>query len=76
LLLRLDASLFDNGLLEHLAAALEPYRRGNCPVWVEYARPDARVEIAFDRSWNVRPEDALLNQLRGLVGEGGVRLDY
>jgi len=76
LVLSLDASRFGNGLLDHLASTLAPYREGRCPVWVDYTRPGIRAEILFDQTWKVRPAERLLRQLRGLVGEEKVRLEY
>ncbi len=76
LLLALDASQFGNGLLDQLQAALTPYRSGRCPVHVDYRRPGARAELTLASNWQVRPSQALLRQLQGLLGSERVRLDY
>ncbi|HXH03970.1 MAG TPA: DNA polymerase III subunit alpha [Candidatus Competibacteraceae bacterium] len=76
LVLSLDARQFGNGLLDHLAGTLAQYRNGNCPVWVDYRRCDARADLVLGPGWRVVPADALLRRLRELVGEQAVKLDY
>jgi DNA polymerase-3 subunit alpha len=76
LILSLDADRFGNGLLDELAGTLAPYRKGNCPVWIDYIRPGARAKLAFDESWRVKPSEALLKNLRQLVGPDKVQLEY
>jgi len=74
--LTLDASLFGNGLVNHLADTLTPFRDGQCPVWVDYHRPGARAELTLGAAWKVRPEERLLRELRQLVGQQAVRVEY
>ncbi len=76
LVLSLDTGSFGNGLLDHLAAALAPYRQGKCPVWVDYRGVSARAEIVLGQDWRVQPSEALLRELRGLVGEEKVSMVY
>ena len=76
LVLSLDAGHFQNGLLDHLVEALNPYREGRCSVWVDYRGADAQAQIIFDRSWRVQPNEALLRELQSLIGERRVRLEY
>ncbi|MFO1428621.1 MAG: OB-fold nucleic acid binding domain-containing protein [Candidatus Competibacteraceae bacterium] len=76
LVLSLDAGRFNNGLLEHLAATLAPHRQGKCQIQVDYTRTDARASIVLGQDWRVKPSEALLRELRGLVGEEKVRVVY
>ncbi|MDQ2696312.1 MAG: DNA polymerase III subunit alpha, partial [Pseudomonadota bacterium] len=76
LVLRLDSRACGNGLVQHLAETLAPFRQGNCPIVVDYSRADARALLELDPQWRVRPTGELLKRLRGLVGEERVRLDY
>ncbi|HYQ91065.1 MAG TPA: DNA polymerase III subunit alpha, partial [Candidatus Competibacteraceae bacterium] len=76
LVLSLDASRFNNGLLEHLVATLAPHRQGKCQIQVDYTRTDARASIILGQDWRVKPSEALLRELRGLVGEEKVRVVY
>jgi DNA polymerase-3 subunit alpha len=76
LVLQLHAQHFGNGLLDHLAETLAPYRPGHCPVWVDYTGTKARADIVFGADWQVTPADTLLRSLRELVGEQHVNLIY
>ena len=76
LVLSLDASRFGNGLIDHLAETLTPFRQGQCRITVDYTGHDARAEVQFDADWQVRPTERLLRQLRNLVGESHIRLEY
>lgn len=75
--LRLDAQQCATGMLRQLAKVLAEHRpEGRCAVWVEYTGSGARVGLAFGQHWRVRPSEALLKQLRELVGTERVRLRY
>ncbi len=76
LVLSLDVSRFNNGLLEHLAATLAPHRQGKCQIQVDYTGADARASIVLGQDWRVKPSEVLLKELRGLVGEEKVRVVY
>ncbi|HRY15343.1 MAG TPA: DNA polymerase III subunit alpha, partial [Candidatus Competibacteraceae bacterium] len=78
LLLRLDAAQCAAGALRQLASLLAEHRTGGrCSVWIEYAGPQARVELVLGQNWRVKPSDALLKRLRELAGaEGRVALLY
>ena len=77
LLLRLDAEQCAAGVLRELVGVLAEHRAdGRCAVWVEYLGSSARVELAFGSDWRVKPCEALLKRLRGLVGADRVQLRY
>jgi DNA polymerase-3 subunit alpha len=77
LVLRLDQRRCEAGLLHQLASVLAEHRaEGRCAVWVEYAGPDAWVELAFGQNWRVKPSEALLDRLRDLAGPEAVQLRY
>ncbi len=59
-----------------LAAILEPYREGSCPVLIDYSRSDARGQLVLGQQWQVRPADELLQQLRDVYGRDKVSLVY
>lgn len=63
-------------LVQSLQAALNPYRGGHCGVLMEYHRADATSLIRFGQDWQIRPADALIKRLRGLLGEDAVRVIY
>lgn len=76
LVLHLHAQHFGNGIVDHLAATLAPYRQGQCPIWIDYTGDHARAEIVLGLDWQVIPTDALLRSLKALVGDQHVTLLY
>ena len=59
-----------------LQAILEPYRNGECNVFVHYKGAEAQARLTLGERWCVRPARELLDQLSELVGNDGVRLVY
>ncbi|WMQ74978.1 MAG: DNA polymerase III subunit alpha [Sodalis sp.] len=66
----------DDQLLNRLRLSLEPYRSGTIPVYLYYQRQDARARLRFGATWRVTPTDRLLNDLRTLVGNEQVELQF
>ena len=66
----LDATAGTQIAARRLEELLTPYRNGDCPVRVQYRHPQAHGEYMLGPDWRIRPEDALLDQLRGWL-EGG-----
>jgi DNA polymerase-3 subunit alpha len=64
------------GLTERLAAILEPWRPGPCPVTIEYATAAASGALNLGSEWSVRASRELLEQLEGLVGSGALEVLY
>ena len=63
-------------LTERLAAILEPWRPGPCPITIEYATASARGALNLGAEWSVRASRELLEQLEGLVGSGALEVLY
>jgi DNA polymerase III subunit alpha len=63
-------------LTERLAAILEPWRPGPCPVTIEYTGAAASGALNLGSEWNVRASRELLEQLEGLVGTGALEVLY
>ncbi|HEV2229484.1 MAG TPA: DNA polymerase III subunit alpha [Steroidobacteraceae bacterium] len=63
-------------LTERLAAILEPWRPGPCPVTLEYATASATGALNLGAEWSVRASRELLEQLEGLVGSGALEVVY
>jgi DNA polymerase-3 subunit alpha len=63
-------------LTERLAAILEPWRPGPCPVTIEYDTAAARGALNLGAEWNVRASRELLEQLEGLLGSGALQVLY
>ncbi|ACX89083.1 DNA polymerase III subunit alpha [Pectobacterium parmentieri] len=66
----------DDQLLNRLRQSLEPHRSGTIPVHLYYQREDARARLRFGAAWRVTPADTLLNELRTLVGNEQVELEF
>ncbi len=66
----------DDQLLNRLRQSLEPHRSGTIPVHLYYQREDARARLRFGATWRVTPTDRLLNDLRTLVGNEQVELEF
>ncbi|MFB6422113.1 MAG: DNA polymerase III subunit alpha [Candidatus Malihini olakiniferum] len=63
-------------LLNSLRQSLEPYRSGTIPVYLYYQREDACARLRFGAAWHVTPTDVLLNNLRTLLGNTQVELEF
>ncbi len=66
----------DDQLLNRLRSALEPHRSGTIPVHLYYQREDARARLRFGATWRVTPTDNLLTDLRTLLGNEQVELEF
>ncbi|WP_409309613.1 DNA polymerase III subunit alpha [Pectobacterium sp. B1J-3] len=66
----------DDQLLNRLRQSLEPHRSGTIPVHLYYQREDARARLRFGAAWRITPTDTLLNELRTLVGNEQVELEF
>ena len=74
--LSLCPSDFGNGLASRLEQLLEQHRSGSCRVVIDYSREDARAKLALGPTWTVSPSEALVDDLRDLVGRDRVSLEY
>ncbi|WP_111656140.1 DNA polymerase III subunit alpha [Isoalcanivorax indicus] len=73
--LTLDAEV-QARLPELLRGALSPFRGGGCPVAVRLKHPRGSGLLWLGEEWKIRPEQALLEDLRNRFGEQAVRIEY
>ncbi|UAB69453.1 DNA polymerase III subunit alpha [Vibrio sp. SCSIO 43132] len=66
----------DEHFFERFNQILEPHRAGTVPVNVYYQRSDARARITLGAEWRVTPTDTLLDDLKQLLGQGQVELEF
>ncbi|MGK2946656.1 MAG: DNA polymerase III subunit alpha [Candidatus Malihini olakiniferum] len=66
----------NNQLLNYLRQSLESHRSGTIPVHFYYQRENACVRLRFSAAWRVTPTDMLLNDLRTLLGNTQVELEF
>src|SRR5690554_2974181 len=62
--------------VERLQSLLGPFRDGGCPVRLRYRNAVAEVELPFGEAWRVRPDDALLDNLREWLPGDAVEVLY
>ena len=76
LAISLDRKKTHNGIVQHLAESLVPYRDGNCPVVVRYRNGKAQADLKLGKAWRVMPTDECLARLRKLAGDDNVTVYY
>ncbi|ENM5760583.1 DNA polymerase III subunit alpha [Vibrio mimicus] len=69
-------SQIDQQFFERFSHILEPHRAGTVPVNVYYQRPDARARLTLGTEWRVTPSDTLLDELKQLLGNDQVELEF
>ena len=72
----INHSQIDSHFFERFGQILEPHRAGSVPVNVYYQRPDARAKLTLGTEWRVTPSDALLDELKQLLGKSQVELEF
>jgi DNA polymerase-3 subunit alpha len=77
---RITIRLADNEtglkLVGELKTALEPFRRGNCEVSIEYRNDAGEALLTFGEAWAVRPTRELRERLSRLLGEDRYKIHY
>ena len=73
---QIQADAVTDGFCARLRDVLQPYRDGDIPIRFDYIRPDATTTLYPDEQWRVHPSDKLLSQLRTLIGDHAVELEY
>ncbi len=74
--LEMTISAPPDDLAEKLVTTLTPHRQGRCLVLIHYHRQEAQVELELGNNWRIKPNAALLGQLKALVGEDKVKVIY
>ncbi|MDA9557222.1 DNA polymerase III subunit alpha [Vibrio sp.] len=55
---------------------IAPYRSGTIPVHVYYQTSDARARLTLGTEWRVTPTDTLIDDLKQLLGQDQVELEF
>ena len=74
--IRVDESRAANGFLKNLGNVLQPFREGDCPVWINYTKHSASAVLSLGDEWKIQPSDELINRLNDLVGDKMVKVVY
>ena len=65
-----------NGFIGSLADVLQPFRQGDCPVWINYQGQHATARMALGQDWCIHPTDELLHRLTEVAGPDNFRMVY
>jgi DNA polymerase-3 subunit alpha len=63
-------------LIGELKTTLEPFRRGNCEVSIEYRNDSGEALLTCGEAWAVRPTRELRERLSRLLGEDRYKIHY
>jgi len=74
--IQVDKRQVGSGFIEQFTQALTPHKEGTCPVRVFYQREEARGMLELGVQWRVSPADVLLYDLKELLGEENVTLQF
>ena len=66
----------DEQFFERFSQILEPYRAGSIPVNVYYRKSDAQACLTLGTEWRITPSDTLLDELKQLLGQNQVELEF
>ena len=66
----------NRSILLRLQQIFEPYRHGSVPVNLYYHRDDSVVRIQFGTTWRIVPEDALIVELKTLLGNDRIEFEF
>jgi len=59
-----------------LCEILQPFRGGQCPIYLDYVTLNDKAALQFGEAWRVRPSDELLQRLRRLLPPEAVVMRY
>ena len=66
----------DEQFFSRFSQVLEPHRAGTVPVHMYYQRSNARAKFTLGTEWRVTPADKLLSDLKMLLGDKQVKLEF
>lgn len=76
LVISLNNTQINYQFLNQLRLSFEPYRIGNIPVFIYYKNKNACVRLRLGPTWKIVLNDVLLKNLRTLVGNQQVKLEF
>jgi DNA polymerase-3 subunit alpha len=74
--IQVDKDLINNAFIGSFKQVLTPYKEGTCPVRVFYQREEAQAMLELGVQWRVTPADMLLYELKTLLGEDHVAMEF
>ena len=74
--IHVEKSAVSANFVTQLEQILTPYKEGTCPIRVYYQTDEAQAMLELGVQWRVTPADALLHQLKVLLGEEKLALQF
>lgn len=74
--IQVNRALINERFIEQLSQVLTPHKEGTCLIRVFYQREEARGMLELGVQWRVSPADVLLYDLKELLGEESVTLQF
>jgi len=74
--LKVDNAQVGADFIEQFTQVLSPYKDGTCPVRVFYQREEAEGMLELGVQWRVTPADMLLHEMKVLIGEDNLALQF
>ena len=74
--IHVERSAISDRFIDEFTQVLTPFKDGTCPVRVFYQRDEAQAMLELGVQWRVTPSDALLYQLKLMLGEEKIALQF
>jgi len=71
-----DKNEISSNFIEQFSQVLSEYKDGTCPIRVFYQRDEAQAMLELGVQWRVTPADNLLYQLKNLLGDDKIALEF
>ena len=71
-----ERSVVSDNFIEEFSQVLSQYKDGTCPIRVFYQRDEAQAMLELGVQWRVSPTDELIYQLKSLLGEEKIALQF
>ena len=76
LILRIDKSIMQNGLLNSVQNILKEHTNGKNTVNIQYNNGNALGSLQLGEGWQVEVNDKLIEELTGLLGSDHINIEY
>ena len=74
--IQVNRATISDDFIEQFTHILTPHKEGTCPIRVYYQREEARGMLELGVQWRVSPADVLLYDLKELLGEENITLQF
>ena len=74
--IQVNKSAIATNFIDQFSQVLSVYKEGTCPVRIFYQRDEAQGMLELGVQWRVTPADKLLYELKNLLGENNIALQF